>query len=90
LAAGVLARGVIEQHLRKRCDELGCMPSKSRPTLNDFNQALYGAKHIDKITMKHIDALAAIGNDAAHNNPSLKEEDVKRLVAEVPNLLQKV
>ena len=90
LAAGVLARAVIEQHIRKRCDELGCTPSKSRPTLNDFNQALYASKNIDKITVKHIDALAAIGNDAAHNNPSLKEEDVKRLVTEVPNILQKV
>jgi hypothetical protein len=40
--------------------------------------------------MKHIDALAAIGNDAAHNNPSLKAEDVERLVTEVPNILQKI
>jgi hypothetical protein len=90
LAAGVLARAVIEQHLRKRCDELGCMPSKSRPTINDFNQALYASKHIDKIAMKHIDSLAAVGNDSAHNNPSLKQEDVERLVREVPNILQKI
>lgn len=90
LAAGVLARAVIEQHLRKRCDELGCMPLNSRPTLNDFNQALYTSKHIDKITMKHIDSLAAVGNDAAHNNPSLNQEDVERLVREVPNILQKI
>lgn len=90
LAAGVIARAVIEQHLRKRCDELGCMPSKSRPTINDFNQALYASRHIDKIEMKHIESLAAVGNDAAHNKPSLKQEDVKRLVREVPNILQRI
>lgn len=90
LAAGVLARAVIEQHLRKRCDELGCMPSKSKPTLNDFNQALYASKNIDKIAMKNIDSLAAVGNDAAHNNPSLKQDDVERFVREVPNILQKI
>ena len=90
LAAGVLARAVIEEHLRKRCDELGCIPSKSKPTLNDFNQALYSSKNIDKIAMKNIDSLAAVGNDAAHNNPSLKQDDVERFVREVPNILQKI
>ena len=90
LAAGVLARAVIEQHLRKRCEELECMPSKNRPTLNDFNQSLYVSKNIDKTLMKHIDALAVIGNDAAHNNPSLQKENVDRLVAEVLNIVQKV
>ena len=44
---------------------------------------------IDKIEMKLIDSLAAVGNDAAHNNPSLKQEDVKRLVHEIPNILQR-
>jgi len=90
LAAGVLARAVIEQHLRKRCDELGCILSKSKPSLNDYNQSLYTSKHIDKIVMKHIDSLAAVGNDAAHNNPSLNPDDVKRLVCEVPGILQKI
>ena len=90
LAAGVLARAVIEQHLRKRCDELGCMPPKSKPSLNDYNKSLYVSKHIDKIAMKHIDSLAAIGNDAAHNNTSLNPDDVKRLVSEVPDILHKI
>jgi len=34
----------------------------------------------DKNMMLNVQALAGVGNDAAHNNPKLKQEDVKRLM----------
>jgi hypothetical protein len=88
LAAGVIGRAVLEQHLRDTCDTLGCLPEKDRPTLNDFNQALYSFDHYNKIKMKAVDALAAIGNDAAHNKEGLEESDVKRLLSDLPGVLE--
>jgi hypothetical protein len=33
--------------------------------------------------MKHVDSMIAVGNDAAHNEPDLKREDVERLLRDV-------
>jgi len=83
VAAGVLGRAVLEEHLRNWCDRAGCMPSKERPTLADYNVALYKAKHLDKLTMKQVEALIAVGNSAAHGDPDLKSEDVARMLRDV-------
>lgn len=88
LAAGVIGRAILEEHLRNTCDGLGCTPTKPRPTINDFNQALYGVQHYSKIKMKQIEALAAIGNDAAHNEPGLDSSDVKRLLSDLPEVIE--
>jgi len=90
LAAGVLGRAVLEEHLRNWCAREACSPTKPRPTINDYNMALYDAKHIDKITMKQVDALAAIGNEAAHNEPALTPDTVERLLRDVRALLVKI
>ena len=66
LAAGVIGRAILEEHLRTTCETIGCLPAKPRATINDFNQALYGAQHYTKIKMKQIETLTTIGNDAAH------------------------
>jgi hypothetical protein len=87
LAAGVIGRAVLEEHLRTICDNLVCTPSKKRPTINDFNQALYGIQHYSKIKMKQIDTLAAIGNDAAHNSPDLDSTDVKKMLVDLPEVI---
>ncbi len=84
LAAGVLGRAVLEEHLRRWCATAGCTPpGKDRPTLSNYNATLYNAKHIDKATMKHVDALTAIGNDAAHNATGLQKVHVERLLRDV-------
>jgi len=88
LAAGVIGRAVLEEHLRTTCAALGCTPTKQRSTINDFNQALYGGQHYSKIAMKQIDALAAIGNDAAHNKPGLDSNDVKKLLSDIPGVIE--
>lgn len=81
LAAGVIFRVVLEEKLRELTVAAKCMPEKDRPTINDFNQALYKCDSVpyDKAMMLNITALAAVGNDAAHNKDSLKNEDVERL-----------
>ena len=82
LAAGVIFRAVIEEQLRELCEKENCLPEKNKHTINDLNQALYKCETIsyDKSTMLQVNALAAVGNDAAHNNPELKKDDVKRLM----------
>lgn len=87
LAAGVIGRAVLEQHLRTTCETLDCVPAKARPTIIDYNQALYGVQHYTKIKMKQIEALAAIGNDAAHNSSDLQANDVNKLLEDLPEII---
>ena len=89
LACGVILRAVLEERLRNMCDRSDCLPNKKRGTLNDYNAELYKSNVYDKITMKHVDAMAAIGNDAAHNKPDLKKDDVKRFKNDLVSFLQK-
>lgn len=87
LAAGVIGRAILEEHLRTTCETIGCLPAKPRATINDFNQALYGAQHYTKIKMKQIETLTTIGNDAAHNAPMLNAADVRKLLADLPEII---
>jgi hypothetical protein len=81
LAAGVIYRAVLEERLRGLCAQNNCLPKKPKPTVGDFNQALYTNTPpiYDKTMMLNVTALAAVGNDAAHNNPTLTRLDVERL-----------
>ena len=92
LAAGVILRAVLEEKLRNMCKRHSCVPAKANPTISDFNQTLYTASTpvYDKTMMQHVTAMAAIGNDAAHNNPALKKEDVERLMRDLPEFLARV
>lgn len=89
LASGVLLRAVLEERLRRLADHYTLTFSKLKPTLNDYNTELYKASVYDKITFKDIDALTAIGNDAAHNGANLSAVDVSRMREGVVRLLQK-
>jgi len=86
VAAGVLGRAVLEDHLRHSCAREGCMPSVPRPTLDAFKAELYKARHIDKLAMKNVEAMAAIGNSAAHSQ-AVDKSDVERLLREVRGFL---
>lgn len=77
LAAGVILRAVLEEQLRKMCVKASCLPAKAKPTISDLNQSLYTSNVYGKTMMHHVTAIAAVGNDAAHNNPSLRKEDVE-------------
>ncbi len=87
LAAGVLGRAVLEEHLRKSCDRKGCLPT-GRPTINDLNQALYKDKHLDKVAMKQVEALAVTGNHCAHNDdPPLEKARLETFLRHVREFL---
>jgi hypothetical protein len=89
LAAGVLGRAVLEEHLRKLCDRQGCLPS-AKPTIHDLNQALYKTSYFDKLTMKQVDVMATAGNHCAHNtDPPLTSADVRQLLTDVAGFLQR-
>lgn len=89
LAAGVIGRAVLEEHLRKWCQHANCVPPIKQPTLAHYNTELYGKQVINKITLKQLEALIAVGNDAAHNAPTLKRSDVERFIPEVREFLEK-
>lgn len=90
LAAGTLGRAVLEEHLRSWIQNLALpLLKKSRPTLNDYKDALYKAKAFTLTVMKHIESMAAVGNDAAHNKPVLDADAVKRLLRDVREFIAK-
>jgi hypothetical protein len=80
LAAGVIARAVLEERLRRLATVNACLPTRARPTLADFNGELYKKGVYDKVAFKHVESLAAVGNEAAHASPDLKMDDVRRLL----------
>lgn len=87
LAAGVIGRAVLEEHLRKLCEAKSCSPAKPKPTINDFKDSLYKAKHITATVMKHVESMAAVGNEAAHNKDTLDAAAVGRLLRDVRDFL---
>ncbi len=90
LAAGVIYRAVLEERLRRLCDSSECPPAKDRPTIADYNRALYKAEAFDKVTMKSVDMMATVGNSAAHNDSSFKEADVPGLRDNLAGFLAKL
>jgi hypothetical protein len=89
LASGVILRAVLEERLRRLCDQHSLILSKPKPTLNDYNTELYKQQVYDKITFKDIDTLIAIGNDAAHNKQSLVVDNVTQMCERVTRILLK-
>jgi len=87
LACGVILRAILEERLKKLCERNDCIPGKARPTINDYNQNLYTTQIYDKITFKHVDAMAAIGNTAAHNDPELNNQEVERFLRDLQAFL---
>ena len=57
LAAGVLGRAVLEEHLRKWCGNAHLVPTKTRPTLNDFKLELQKASKLNKIEVTQRSAM---------------------------------
>ena len=87
LAAGVLGRAVLEEHLRKWCGRAGCTPT-GRPTINDFNAALYKQSAIHKLEMHSVTAMATAGNHCAHNvAPPLTAGEVEKFLDDVQHFL---
>jgi hypothetical protein len=89
VAGGVLGRAVLEEHLRSWVANAAIAISKVKPTLNDFKDALYKDKKFTVSVLKHIEAMAAVGNDAAHNKPELTSADVTRMLRDVREFIAK-
>jgi hypothetical protein len=87
LPAGVLGRAVLEEHLRKWCQRAACFPSKPKPTMSDFYGELHKGRHFTTLVLKQIEAMAAVGNEAAHSKPTLKREDVERMLRDLRGFL---
>lgn len=87
LAAGVLGRAVLEEHLRRLCQKHGCLPTKLKPTLADFRIALSQSGQINNIERAHLEAMTAIGNAAAHNMPIHSAADTERMLSDVREFL---
>lgn len=88
LAAGVIARAVLEEKLRDLSSDQNIVFSKPRPTLSTYNTELYRASFFDKTTMQFNEYLIGIGNKAAHNQPFTPEE-IEKLIEGVKETLRK-
>jgi hypothetical protein len=89
LAAGVLGRAVLEEHLRNLCGKHSCLPP-GRPTIGELNSALYAGGHLDKVMMHGVTAMAAVGNHCAHNNqPPRSADDIKRFLDDISHFLMR-
>lgn len=89
IAAGVLCRAVLEEHLRNLCHRTGCK-IPGRPTIADMNMALYRSRHIDKLAMQGVTAMATCGNDCAHiSDPPRSKADVEKLHHDVGDFLNR-
>lgn len=86
VAAAVVARGVLEEHLRRWCQFSDFTPASN--VINEYNVALHKGppSKYDKAVMHHVTAMAAVGNEAAHNLKAPKE-DVKRMLVDVRRFL---
>jgi hypothetical protein len=87
LAAGVLARAVLEEHLRKLCDGAACPPTTPKPTIHHYREELQKAGHLNKIEVAEVEAMAAKGNAAAHNTGALTAPDAAALIRGVREFL---
>jgi Domain of unknown function (DUF4145) len=95
LACCVVLRAVLEERLRKLCDAWGCLPQKAKPSIDDYNQALYAlgktstSVGYDNAAMLWVTSIAAIGNDAAHALRSIEKGDAERMLRDVQTFLAK-
>jgi hypothetical protein len=87
LAAAILGRAVLEEHLRKWCDKEGCTPSIPKPTMSHFYIELQKAGHLNKLEVANVQAMVAAGNEAAHNTGKLTEPDAEKLIRDVRDFL---
>ena len=83
IPACVLARAVLEEHLRKWCDRAGCTPTKARPTMVDYYTELHRISRLNKIDLDHVKSMATTGNEAAHNKGTVAQADAERLLRDV-------
>jgi hypothetical protein len=86
LPSAVIGRAVLEEHLRKWCDQPGLTPSKPRPTIEDFRQSLYAAKQLDKVKSALVSSMATVGNNAAHGI-AVDKADVERLLRDLRSFI---
>lgn len=89
LAAAIVLRAVLEERLRKLCEANNCLPTNARPTIESFKQSLYSAQVIDKLILKDIDWMAAVGNAAAHHLKEYKDDDVPLLYERMVTFLSR-
>jgi hypothetical protein len=89
LAAAVVLRAVLEERLRKLCASHGLAVTATRPTMENYKQALATGGIVNKIVAKKIDWMAGVGNAAAHNLPTFNSNDVPDLYKSTLDFLEK-
>lgn len=83
-AAGAVAGVVLEKHLAQVCENHLVKIAKSKPTLNDLNQALKDASAIETETWRFIQFLADIRNSCDHDRKTEPTEaNVSEMIAGV-------
>lgn len=93
--AGVVARVVLEKHLKDICETHKVKVNKKNkskpPTLSDYNGALKEAKVYDIAQWRKISALADITNKCCHGHgPEPTEEEVQDLIDGADKVIKNV
>jgi hypothetical protein len=86
-AAGAVTGVVLEKHLAQVCENHLIKITKSKPTINDFNQALKDAGAIETETWRFIQFLADIRNACDHDR---KAEPTETSVSEIISGVAKI
>ncbi len=90
-AAGAVAGVVLEGHLKTVCDNHGIKISKTKPMINDFNEALKNTNVIEITDWRKIQFLADIRNLCDHkkkNDP--KKEEIEDLIMGVKKIMKNI
>lgn len=94
VASAVVARGVLEGHLRKWCEHLETtnpavpLVTKANATINDYNTALCKTAKVYGVSvMQNVTSLAKVGNDAAHQQIA-PESETRRMLTGVRTFLR--
>ncbi len=87
VASGVVARSVFEEHLRKKCTKLSCLPIKQKAMLGDYISELEKSAHVDRIGITKFRAMATVGNAVAHGKPPVTPADIEGMIRDIRDVL---
>jgi hypothetical protein len=90
-AAGAMAGVVLEKHLAEVCGSHSIKVAKTKPTINDFNEALKAADVIEVPTWRFIQHLTDIRNRCDHGRETEPSQDeVDEMIAGVGKISKTV
>ncbi len=67
--AGIVARILLERHLKRLCRSHDCTPEKKHAGIETFLGRLYNKRHMSKPTHRELKGALKVSNRCAHGEP---------------------